>query len=231
MPLHGAAAGLAVMAAETQLGGTDNGPSDAALPTSAATADAVPAVNNPAAGATVPAPDSAEPGVATSLATAVVDELRSFATELTEDIADIVELIVEAAALAGDVNEVSRLRHSAKFHPELDAATGCASCCNARGTVEIAPSIEALTSCRRPRPGQPARPDLGRRRETRQGRRRGQSTGVAIHGGGILGPHLPVLGFNGRDRGSVDTQHVGRAQQHQQGTVGRDQRRGHHGRA
>ncbi|VBA46991.1 hypothetical protein LAUMK142_00564 [Mycobacterium pseudokansasii] len=125
-PLHGAAAGLTVIAVEAQLDGTDNGPSDAALPTSAATADAVPAVKSPAAGATAPTPDSAEPSVAASLATAVVDELRSFATELTEDIADIVELIVEAAALAGEVNEVSRLRHSAKFHPEADAVTGWA---------------------------------------------------------------------------------------------------------
>ncbi|VAZ88843.1 hypothetical protein LAUMK35_00688 [Mycobacterium pseudokansasii] len=125
-PLHGAAAGLTVIAVEAQLDGTDNGPSDAALPTSAATADAVPAVKSPAAGATAPTPDSAEPSVAASLATAVVDELRSFATELTEYIADIVELIVEAAALAGEVNEVSRLRHSAKFHPEADAVTGWA---------------------------------------------------------------------------------------------------------
>lgn len=145
-PLNGAAAGLAVIAAEAQLGGTDNGPSDAALPTSAAMAEGMPAVNSPAAGAAAPTPDSAEPRVAASLATTVVDEPRSFATELTEDIADIVELIVEAAALAGDVNEDSRLRHSAKVHPEVDAATGCASCCNARGTVETALSVAALTA-------------------------------------------------------------------------------------
>lgn len=145
--LPGGATGRAANAAAVQLGGTDNGPSDAALPASAVATDAVPAVTSPAAGATAPTPDSAEPSVAASLAIAVVEELKSFATELTEDIADIVELIVEAAALVGEVNEVSRLRHSAKFHPDADAVTGWASCCSARGTVEMTPSVEVPTAC------------------------------------------------------------------------------------
>ena len=58
----------------------------------------------------------------------------------------------------------------------------------------------------------------------RGGRRRGR---IAIHGAGILGPHLDVVGLGGHDRRRVLPEEIGRHQRHQQHPVGRDHLRRH----
>ena len=65
----------------------------------------------------------------------------------------------------------------------------------------------------------------GKRRDLRGRRRR---PGIAVHGAGVLGPHFCVLGFQLRDHPVVQPKDVGLQRLSQGGTVGRDQRRGHH---
>ncbi len=56
---------------------------------------------------------------------------------------------------------------------------------------------------------------------------RARGGGVAGHRGGVLSPHLAVLGLGGRDRRGVLAEDVARHQVRLLGAVGRDDRRGH----
>lgn len=93
----GAASGLGAMAAAAQLCGTDNDPTDAALPNSAEIADPGPARKGPGRKAAEPSAETSDSTSApTGVDASVPDVPSGSTTELRDDITDIDELMAEA---------------------------------------------------------------------------------------------------------------------------------------
>ncbi len=132
---------------------------------------------------------------------------------------------VAAVAVSGTVSN-----GSSAIGSTAAGAAAAASPCNAWG-IAVSTRVPFDDDRLRRRSGllDPAgRVGGGRRRGERRQRRcrRGRAC-VAVHRGGVLGPHLGVVDFGGRDSRGVLPEHVGRDQRHQQGAVGRDHRRRH----